>query len=83
MEDSHSLGLIELPSSQKLEICSISDNELSPKLTEMGLFTGRQIQILFRAPLGDPIAIDIDGTVLSLRLEEASLIKVKCIELGQ
>jgi Fe2+ transport system protein FeoA len=44
---------------------------------EMGLMPGREITVLFRAPLGDPIAIDVDGYILSLRLDEASMIQVE------
>jgi len=76
------LSLIEQPLNKKVEVCKILSNGLSPKLTEMGLFPGRQIEIVFRAPLGDPIAVDVDGTLLSLRLDEAALIKVKCIDRG-
>jgi len=79
MDHQNLLSLHEQSSNEKLEVCGISDHELSPKLTEMGLRPGRQIQIIFKAPFGDPIAIDIDGIMLSLRLEEAALIKVKRI----
>lgn len=50
------------------------------KLMEMGIVEGTQIKVLFRAPLGDPIAVDIKGYVLSLRLDEAALIQVNQIE---
>ncbi len=43
----------------------------------MGIFAGQEIRILFRAPLGDPIAIDMDGYVLSLRLSEARLVEME------
>ena len=43
----------------------------------MGLVAGQLITTLFRAPFGDPIAIELNGTVLSLRLEEAQFIEVK------
>ena len=50
------------------------------KLLEMGLTTGKVVEVLYRAPLGDPIAIDIDGYVLSLRKDEADLIEVSTLE---
>jgi Fe2+ transport system protein FeoA len=43
---------------------------------EMGLIAGKEVRVLFRAPFGDPIAIDVHGYVLSLRLDEAGLIQV-------
>lgn len=44
---------------------------------EMGLLPGKAVTVLFRAPLGDPIAIDVNGYILSLRLDEAALILVE------
>ena len=61
------------------EIVTISDlvdSSLKPKLMEMGLIAGKKLKVLFRAPFGDPIAIDLGGYVLSLRLDEARLINV-------
>ena len=62
---------------QSGEIISIDDNDLKPKLTDMGLYPGKEVKLLFKAPLGDPVAIDVEGYTLSLRLKEASLIKVR------
>lgn len=42
----------------------------------MGLYPGKEIKIIFKAPFGDPIAIDIDGYTLSLRKSEASQIEI-------
>lgn len=58
-------------------ITGISDSDLKPKLLEMGLYTGKVVSILFRAPFGDPIAVDVDGYVLSMRLNEASLVQIE------
>jgi Fe2+ transport system protein FeoA len=57
-------------------IASIQDSALKPKLMEMGLVTGKEITVLFKAPFGDPIAVDVHGYILSLRLDEAALIQV-------
>ena len=54
----------------------LMDSTLKPKLMEMGIITGKRLKVLFRAPFGDPIAIDLGGYVLSLRLDEAKLIRV-------
>jgi ferrous iron transport protein A len=54
----------------------ITDSVLRPKLMEMGVINGQELTVLFRAPFGDPIAIDINGYLLSLRLDEAALIQV-------
>jgi ferrous iron transport protein A len=57
-------------------ISDLLDSALKPKLMEMGLVAGKKLKVLFRAPFGDPIAIDLGGYVLSLRLDEAQLINV-------
>ena len=44
------------------------------KMVEMGLFKGKLVKVIFRAPFGDPIAVSIDGYVLALRKEEAAVI---------
>ncbi len=59
------------------EISEIAPDILTPILTDMGLYPGKRIKVLFKAPFGDPIAIDVEGYTLSLRLQEAALIKVK------
>lgn len=46
----------------------------------MGLVEGKQLQVLFRAPFGDPIAVDVDGYILSLRKDEAELIIVDSLK---
>ena len=60
-----------------VEIVSVDNSPISSKLTEMGLVAGQLITTLFKAHFGDPIAIELNGTVLSLRLEEAQFIEVK------
>ena len=71
------MRLNKLAISQSAEVAEVDENDLKPKLTDMGIIPGKQVKVLFKAPLGDPIAIDVDGYILSLRLEEASLIQVK------
>ena len=62
---------------QHAQITEILHNDLKPKLMEMGVIKGRIVEVLFTAPFGDPIAIKLNGYVLSLRLDEAALIQVK------
>ena len=61
---------------QIVTIDNLIDCSLKPKLMEMGLVAGKKLKVLFKAPFGDPIAIDLGGYVLSLRLDEARLINV-------
>lgn len=46
------------------------------RLLEMGLGQGVEIEVLRRAPLGDPIELGVRGYLLSLRREQAALIAV-------
>ncbi|NBX80474.1 MAG: ferrous iron transport protein A [Flavobacteriales bacterium] len=40
---------------------------------------GKQLKSFFTAPFGDPIAVELNGSVLSLRLEEAATIEVESL----
>ena len=61
----------------------IIDSDLKVKLFEMGILNGKELTVLFRAPLGDPLAIDVQGYTLSLRKDEACLISVAVINPGE
>ena len=50
------------------------------KLLALGLTRGVKIKIINVAPLGDPIELAVRGYHLSLRRDEAGVIKVKPIE---
>ncbi len=54
-----------------------TDSTVSLKLMEMGCLPGARIKVNFRAPLGDPIAIDVAGYNLSIRIAEASSILIE------
>jgi Fe2+ transport system protein FeoA len=43
---------------------------------EMGLIEGARVEVLGRAPLGDPLHLRLGDYELSLRMEEASLVDV-------
>ena len=59
------------------EIVKVAEGPLTSKLSDMGLYPGKKIRVLYKAPLGDPIAVEVGDFVLSLRNEEASLIEVR------
>lgn len=70
-------NLSQYSSGQGGTITSILKGELYAKLIEMGLYKGKQVKVLFKAPFGDPIAIDIEGYVLSLRKDEADQVQIE------
>lgn len=57
-------------------VSALASHALTPKLVEMGVFIGKEVEVLFRAPFGGPIAIDVEGYTLSLREDEAGLVLV-------
>ncbi len=58
-------------------ITSAANGPVAARLAEMGCLPGVSIQLLFRAPMGNPLAFAIgDGYLLSMRREEAQLLEV-------
>lgn len=51
--------------------------EARGRLLEMGVLVGTRIELVRRAPLGDPLEIKVRGYNLSLRKHEAELISVR------
>lgn len=68
--------LSQLKPGQKAIIDHFNDQEIHLKLMEMGCLPGEEITIEQKAPLGDPVSVNISGYVLSLRIAEADQIIV-------
>jgi ferrous iron transport protein A len=49
------------------------------RLREMGFMPGARLRLVRRAPLGDPIEVEIGGAHLALRHADAALIQVRII----
>ena len=69
----------DIANGETVKVVRVASSSLRVKLMEMGLIEGKKLQVLYRAPFGDPIAIDVDGYVLSLRKDEAILVHVESI----
>jgi ferrous iron transport protein A len=52
------------------------DTEVRRRLLEMGFCNGASIEVIRRAPLGDPIEFRLRGYHLSLRDEQAQFVQV-------
>jgi ferrous iron transport protein A len=52
------------------------DPELRRRLLEMGFCNGASIEVIRRAPLGDPIEFRLRGYHLSLRDEQARFVQI-------
>ena len=53
------------------------DSRIARRLVEMGLVPGMSVTYLRRAPLNDPMQIQVGRCCLSLRHREASLVTVE------
>lgn len=73
------LTLNSLILGQTATIQAFTDDFLSLKFIEMGCIPGEKIKLINVAPLGDPIAIEVSGYLLSLRKQEAETIIIKLI----
>jgi Fe2+ transport system protein FeoA len=72
-------SLSEISNGKQVQVVDVLKSSLRVKLMEMGMVKGKFLTVLYRAPFGDPIAIDVDGYVLSLRKDEAKLVEVEQI----
>lgn len=71
--------LSELKKGQKAQILSFEDLRLALKFMEIGVVPGANVSLYSLAPFGDPIAVDIEGTKISMRKQEARTVKVKLV----
>jgi Fe2+ transport system protein FeoA len=56
----------------------VSGHALSERLLELGLQAGECVRVLHEAPVSaDPIVIEVSGTRLAMRRDEAALVLVK------
>jgi len=63
---------------QKARIINISGtSELTARLLDMGIVKGTALELIRKAPLGDPLEIKIRNFLLSLRKAEANIIQVE------
>lgn len=72
--------LTEIKMGDRVVITRIKPCEFRDKLMEMGCVPGATLKMSLKAPLGDPIAFDIDGYCLSMRKSEAAQIEVELME---
>ena len=52
------------------------DPEVRRRLLEMGFCNGANVEVIRRAPLGDPIEFRLRGYCLSLRDEQAQFVQI-------
>lgn len=53
------------------------EGAVQQRLLEMGVIEGAEVEMVRRAPLGDPLEIIVQGYHLSLRKAEAKLVELQ------
>ena len=73
------MTLAEMKKGEFAEIAgyALGNARYRAKLLALGLTRGQQLKVINVAPLGDPFEIAVRGYHLSLRKDEAAVIKVK------
>jgi len=75
--------LDQIPHQQPHIITHVQAHPLNGKLADMGFTVGQQVSYLFKAPLGDPLAVALGDCTVTLRKSEAALIAVEPLDQAQ
>ncbi len=74
------MKLSEVPQNKTFAICQINGPELIvERLSELGLYIGKQVQLIGQSPFSGPLIIRSGSQVVALRIEEAKCIIVKTL----
>lgn len=74
------IPLHELPIGSFCKVKEITaEDGFRRRMLDLGLIDNTTVESIFKSPAGDPVAYQIRGAVIALRLEEASKILVELI----
>ncbi|MDF2155274.1 FeoA family protein [Vibrio sp. CAU 1672] len=73
------MKLSELKAGDVVTITGFKDlsNDIRKKLMVMGLLPNTQVKLIRRAPMGDPLQVEVRGVSLALRETIACMIEVE------
>jgi len=71
------MKLTSLRSKEPHAVTHIEDSDLKYRLYEMGIYPNKTLQVIKKAPFGDPLVVQVDGHLVMLRQNEAELITIK------
>tara|TARA_R110002073_G_scaffold72537_1_gene177703 strand:- start:737294 stop:737521 length:228 start_codon:yes stop_codon:yes gene_type:complete len=74
-----SITIADLLKGEKAIIKHFVDTDIPLKLIEMGCIAGNSVELVQKAPLKDPLYLNINGTFLAIRKEIATQITVEKI----
>lgn len=69
----------DLQTGERAIIKTYSEKDIPLKLIEMGCIEGSYVEVLQKAPMQDPLYLNIGGTYLAIRSEIASKIWIEKI----
>lgn len=70
--------LAELSAGERVRVVAVEgDADATRRLMDLGLIRGTAVEVMRRAPLGDPIEVRLRGFMLTLRRAEAEHITVE------
>lgn len=75
--NSKELTVDDLQVGNKAVITGFLDDQLSLLLNELGFFLGETIELSSKAPLGDPLCIKSEESIISIRRVDAKSIVIK------
>jgi Fe2+ transport system protein FeoA len=71
-------ALAELKPGERGRVAAVAaEGDTARRLMDMGLIRGTAVEVVRRAPLGDPIEVRLRGFMLTLRRSEAEQITVE------
>lgn len=70
------IHLAQLKKGESAFVKTFQDKFIGLKMMELGCFPGQKVTLEQIAPLGDPIAISFNGSLISLRRAEAKTIQI-------
>lgn len=82
LKEERNLSLLSPGRSGVVSQVSSDHRELKFKILSLGLVQGTPVKVLNVAPLGDPITIEVRGSRLSLRKDEAAAVKILVPEIS-
>lgn len=72
------MTLDSLPPGQRAIVVGfLGDDPITVRLGEMGVLPGETIEVTRVAPLGDPLAVRVGGSLLAVRRREAAFVQVE------
>ncbi len=69
--------LADLKKNQEARIKELQPSECATRLLALGCVPGSKVRFQYTAPLGDPICVAVNGSLLAMRKSEAATIVVE------